>query len=381
MIVLPLSAAELRNLSLTLQSTYTKRIMAQVLNRAGESLGSVSHMFQEGNVVVDGDADVTRALSMKLIDPRHQIGFDADTYQGGLLDFTRRMKVRMIVDGPLLAKPVPIPVFDGPINRLERDGAIVTVEAQGQEMYGLTTGGASLTIPKGARKTDAIERILRVKMGIDRVAIPDLGFRIPKAITITRANQPWKVALSLAAGMGYQLYFDGAGVVRMRKYPTKPIWTFKGGLGGSMTGFPVTTADLEKLYNQVVVTGGKPKGAKVAVRATATAPASHPLSPIALGPPGCPMYKTLEITKDSLRTKKECQELANTRLETYLKLVHDSTFTSVPVPHLDALDMVQIISPFETITQPARRFTIPLGLDDDMEWGSRKRYALHKRKK
>lgn len=355
----------------TLSSVYTKRVRVALLNRNGQSLENLTPSLQDGAVTVDAHAQVTRALSLQLIDPKRRWGFDADTYTDGELDLTRMIRVFWVVDGPLLASPVSVPVFTGPVTQLRRDGALVRIEAQGKEAYGLTPSRRTLTIRKGARRTDAIRDILRERMGETRLGgIPNLSARLPSDVVVGPKDSPWERAQRIARSFDRQLYYDGAGVPRLRHRPTRVTWEFRGGEnGGSLTSPVSVSASLQQVRNHIRVTGATPKGKKQPVMAIATADRLHPLSPWKLGPSGAPMWLTEEISNDHLRSNADCRRVADRRLRDGLRLIHDTSFNALPVPHLDPLDMVKVVTDYEAATTRLETFTLPLGVGGDMEVG------------
>jgi hypothetical protein len=385
--MLALSAAELRAYENTLAGVYTKQIRVAILDRRGDVVEDVSSAFHDGSITVDAAQDVSRRGDLQLLDPKHRFGFDADTYQGGDLDLSRMVRVFWIVNSDLLAHRVSVPVHTGPITRLRREGPMVTIEAQGMEVYGLKPSQRTLTLKKGLRRTTAIRTILEQLMGETRMSIPHSNHRLPESLSITRQDQPWKVAQKLAKSLGKQLYYDGSGTAVLRATPERPAWEFiaegvddNAAFGTSRLTSGITTeSDLSKVVNYVRVIGRVPKGKKTPVAAAAVADRAHPLSPWQLGPPGAPMYLTLEIQNNHLRTAKECLDVAQDELARRLKLVAEVSFSASPVPHLDPYDVVRAESQFEVVEKRLDRFVLPLGLGGDMEVGYNAAWKLRKR--
>lgn len=375
--LLPIAKGQLTPFRRTLTSVYEKRIRVALLDRSGDVISVLSRAFRDGQVVVDADQEVTRAVNLTLLDPNHAFGFDADTYQGGILDLTRMLRVWWVVDGPLLARQVSIPVFTGPVTRLQRDGALLTVEGQGKEAYGLGTTKRTLVLKAGTKKTDAIRTILRELMGETRMDIPDLPARLGADVVVSRKSQAWKIAMRIAQSMTRQLYFDGAGVCHLRPRSRDPLWVFNSGEnGGEITGPLSTSADKTKIINDVRVVGPKPKGKKVPIIGTATADITHPLSPWQMGPPGAPQFLTKTVDNEHIRTQAEADDLAEDILADGLNLVHEGSFTCAPIPMLDPLDMIRARTDQEVLTARLRSFTLPLGLGGEMTVGRRSTYGL-----
>lgn len=366
----------------TLTSLYRKRIRVALLDKHGDTVENLTTSFQGGQVTVEAPRDVTRSLNLTILDPRHQYGFDADTFQGGLLDLTRMVRIFWVVDGPLLARPISQPVFTGPITDLARTGALVEIEAQGKEIRGLTPSRRTLRIPAGTPRTDAIKIILRERMGETRLGgIPDLPAKLPDRVIVGPKDQPWKVAKRISLSFNRQLFYDGAGVPRLRKKPMRAGWEFRTGPGGSIISPVHTRADLRSVKNHVRVTGAVPKGKKEPVSAIATADRWHPLSPWenGLGLEDAPMWLEDEFSNDHLRTVKECQEVADERLREGLRLLHEASFDAVPVPHLNELDLVDVHTDYESVTTRLEKFVLPLW-GGQMNVGYIDPYAMHRKR-
>lgn len=379
-----LTPSQERAYNRTLTGLSSKRIKVSLLDRSGDTVANLTPYFTgNGQVVMDARADVTRAGTFEIIDLKRAFGFDADTYQGGDLDLTRMIRAWWVTDGALLANYVSVPIFTGPVTRLTRKGPVVTIEAQSKEVYGLGTGHRTKTVRKGARKVDALRAIARDMMGETRLAIPDLKAKLSANVVVRPQDQPWKVMQRIAHSMGKQLYYDGAGVLRLRELPAKVAWSFSSGAGGSIVSDIEVAADLTEVINRVRVVGRTPKATKANRRpkpfsAVATAPRNHPLSPWQLGPPGAPMFKTEEVQNDQCRSNGECAKVARARLERGLTLTRSLAFDSVPIPFLEPLDKVLVRTDHESVTMRLETFTLPLGASGVMQVGYTGGYRLRK---
>lgn len=378
-----LTVAETRAYRDTIRGVHERRIRAALLDRAGNTVANLTQVI-DGQVIVDANQDVTRQTTLQILDINRALGFDADTYQGQELQLSRMLRVFWVVNGPLLSRPISVPVHTGPLLRLRRDGPTVTIEAQGKEAYGLTQSRKTLTIKKGARRTDAIKTILRERMGETRLgAIPDLPAKLADDFTVSPKHQPWKRALKLAASLDRQLFYGADGVPYLRKPVERVTWQFKADdpYGGDITAPVSVTADLQAVKNHIIVTGATPKGKKKPVTAEATADRLHPLSPWVLGAGDAPLWLVEEINNPDLRTAAECQAVAKKRLARGLRLVHEASFNAVPVPHLEPLDLIQAVTAYETSTTQLETFTLPIGISGDMTVGYVDPYRLKKVRK
>jgi hypothetical protein len=380
--LLDLPAEEWNAYKSTITGVSTKRLMLSLMDRAGNPIENLSGAFIDGSVTIDATTDVSRSAELQILDPFHRYGFDADTYQGGDLDLTRQIRGWWITDSELLSRPVQQPVFYGPITRLGRDGPIVNIEVQDPAVYGLQPAKRTLVIKKGARRTHAIKVILRERMGITRLAIPDLPGRLAADLVIHPKDLPWKEAQKLADSLNRHLYFDANGFGRLRAFPDSVAWRFRSGIrGGSLTSHLATESDLTQVINRVVVKGRTPKGKKDPISYVAVADESHPLSAQKLGPPGAPMWRTEERQNDHFRTVRECREYAERRLARGLRLGRQVQFTAAPVPHLEPEDIIAATTDFEEVETRLDTATLPLGPGGDMQVGYTGPYRLHRQKR
>lgn len=371
-----LTATERAAYEKTLVTPHTIRVRASIIDRNFKQVISLDDQIQPGGqVLADGTADVWGSCSLRFLDPAHALGFDSDTYQGQEINLSRQLRVAVDIDGPLLAKPVRVYVHTGPITRPSRTGPLVTIEAQGREAYGLTPLNRTLVIRKGGYRTDAIKTLLRA-MGETRLGgIPTLGAKLASDVVIGPTEGPWKKARSLASSLGRQLFYGADGIPYMRVLPSKPVWTFRDGDGGSILGDVTTSADLTEVRNVVKVTGATPNGKTTPVIGSATAPQAHPLSPWSLGPTGAPMYLVEETSNDNLRTALECRQFAERMLAAKLRLNRTATFDALPVPHLDVGDVVGIESYGEQTSTRMDTFQISLDPGGVMNVGYVDTYA------
>lgn len=370
MVAPALNGAQQRAYADALRGVCTKRIRVSLLDRKGDVVEDLSRWFHDGQVIVDSEQDVTRSATVTILDPKRRFGFDADTYQGGDLDLSRQIRVLWQVGGSGLVKPVTVPVHSGPVTRVQRDGPLLTIEAQGKELFGLTPTNRTLTIRKGTKRTDAIKTILRERMGVTRLGqIPDLRAKLPDDLVVGPNDLAWVKAKRLAKSLNRQILFGGDGIVYLRPWPEGVQWRFGADGQGGLTKEPTTTADLQAVKNHIKVTGATPKGKKHPVKGSATADRAHPLSPWQLGPPDAPMWLIEEIHNEHLRTDRECDEFAETRLKQLLRLTRDVVFDASPVPHLEWGDQIRLDTPFEQMTTRLDKFTLPLGLGQSMNVG------------
>jgi hypothetical protein len=262
-------------------------------------------------------------------------------------------------------------VFTGPVSKVDRSGDIVNVECQGKESLATNSAWLPMVIGKKTLKTDAIRRIMTAA-GETRFSFPEVPARLPHAVPIVRESVPWQVAKRIAHGMNRQLYYDGAGVLRLRSWAGNAVYTFRTGDGGSITTAPQISYSLENVYNTVWVVGGKPKGAKKPIFYVARPDPSHPMSPQRLGRNGHPRRLLLKIEDPTISSMAEARRLGERRLKDALRAHVEVTFDSVPVPHLDPGDLIRVSTAEFSHVYRLATYSLPLGTGGAMSVGYHK---------
>jgi hypothetical protein len=362
-IPLGLSSASLRALNATLTAHHEIRVRASVLTLSGTTTADVSSMLVDGQVNVDASADVTRTASLSLLDPSRSLSIDSNSPADAAL-FMDRM-IRLTYEVAVAGQWVAIPVFTGPITKLSRSGAVLSVEASGKEILARSAAWRPLNLRKGTPKTTAIRLILSERAGETTFSIPTLTSRLPTALSLASTDIPWVVARRIANSLGRQLYYDGEGVCRLRTVPGVPVFTFT---GAALVG-PIQLSYSPATANAVQVIGATPKGSKVPVSYSAVAAASHPLSPWALGRNGVPRYLPNVIQDSNIRSTAEAKVVATNTLAQSLLEAVDASFDSVPIPHLDPSDVVAAYTDEGHVTFRLGSFSLPLGVGSPMSVG------------
>lgn len=359
MIPLGLTARERRLFESTLLSTHLMRTRIRLQNLDGDDLSDLSTRLLDGQVNIDTTAATTRQCSLTLDDPNHTLNLDSDAPGDGALYADRMIRADCGVYVPALTRWVNVPTFTGPIATMSRNGASVQLGCLGKEHLAFGQAWRPLTLRKGMNTVDAIRTILRERAGERRFSFPNLRHRLPKTVSLGRMSSPWGVAQQLARSLGRQLYYDGAGVCRLRTRPRGAVFTFRDGNGTVLSDAQITY-DLGTIINTIWVKGGKPKGKKQAVTAAVTAPRSHPLSPWRLGRNDEPRYLVEEVDNDHVRSSKDARALARRTLDSRLLEGVTTTFDALPVPHLDPLDVVRLATDETSITFVLNQASLPL---------------------
>lgn len=366
-----------RALEDTLTSAFSVSIRVRLLDLDGAYKQNLTPYFLDGAVTVDADADVTRALDLTLLDPWGRIHVDPDAPGDTSVFIADVISVLYVVSSPNRDTPWEIPVFCGPISAVSRDSATVSVKALGKESLAMTNLWRGRTFHKGQEKTFVIKSILTDMVGETKMSIPNKGASLPNDQKLNSQDAPWVVAKRLAESMSMQLFYDGRGIATMRGKNTTPVVTLN---GKWLLGEPTVEYDLSTVINAVRVIGGKPKKAKKNVKGKAIAQRSHRLSPwnLGRGNPKVPRYLWMEIQDDSLRTDKECNDLAQKTLKH--GLLGGVTISADGIPHarLEEMDIIRVNTDNVTVTLPLRKFTIPLLVTNPASYGYHKMFQTRK---
>lgn len=333
------SAAEERALHTALTATRLVQTRVQTLTLDGDPMDDLTDLFVDGQVNVHARRPVTRSLQLALADPGQRLPFDSSSPGAGALDFKCMLQVGY--DVYVAEDWVETDVFTGPVRFARRRGGLVHVEALGKEHLAMTANWRPMTLSQRMKKTDAIVQILTERIGETSYVIPDLPAKLPKPVSLGRQTKPWRIARRIAASMGMQLFYDGAGVCRLRHPHGTPQFTFT---SDAHVRPPGVRLDLSgEIVNAVYVYGGPPKGSKTHITWPAVADRDHPLSPWSLARNGVPSYRARFIHDDLIRTVAEARTVAERELAAALIAHTRVRFESQPAGFfLDPLDLCQV---------------------------------------
>ena len=362
----------------------TKRFVsarAVVLDRNEKPIGSTIPILA-GSVTVDAGADVTRSAEIHAIDPNRALGFDAGSPGNGALYADRFLEIQYgVADASRVLRWTPI--FRGPVVRFDRSHPEIAIAAQGKESLGLAPNlplfkGQALNVPKGSRVDVALRRIAAAMgEGSSTIAIPQIPARIKERVSIGRTKEPWRILKKLAKEHGnYQAFYDGAGVLRVRRPPPRPVWTFD----AELLTYPVVTYDLGGDFRNIVRAVGKPKSGKSAKPPSWTAepPPADPLSPQSLARNGVPRSIAEYLEVEETEAPK-VRRIAETELARRMRQSVSVTFDAMTVPGIEEGDPLEVRLPGESsaIAFAATTFSIALGVDQ-MTLGQTKTVRVRK---
>lgn len=359
-----LSAAEARGYQAARRQVVRERYRVEILGMDSRLIGEIGAGLLTGSVSCDVTRDVTTTLRLSLDTAgRSRLGGDSPALS--LLRLDRMVRVWVDIESPSLPGGVELPLFTGPIVRPVADeGSTLTIEAHGKEALGLTEAWRKTTFRKGARKTDVITEVLTEYLG-ERpcsMRIPDRPDRLPQNLTIGREGQPWKAAQRLARSMGCVLYYDALGVAVMRRRPRHVSAVDAIGERGTILEPPRRSFDSTEIVNAVRVIGHDFEDAcREPVRATAVAPARHPLSPQRLGQNAAERYLPRIIDEPDIRTQREAQHRADEVLAEGLRRGLEVDYAAVPDHTIQPYELRRVVTGSGSTTTRVRSYELPLG--------------------
>jgi hypothetical protein len=370
MISIGLDLTELAQFFNLLRSAHFMGVQVRLLDLDHNYREDLTQQFMEGSVAVDADAETTRGLDITFLDPQKQIQIDPDSPSPTSVYVAQMLQVHLIYQTPTRSWTVGVPVFTGPIDSVDRDDVFLNVKCLGKDSLGSTNLWSGKTYQKGQRKTSVIRDILETLMGENKLDLVSDPASLPNDLKLNREDAPFAAAKSLAGTMGYQLFYDGRGICRMRKRSNNVAMTLD---NTWLTSQPSVSYDLQETVNAVDVKGKKPKKGKDAPRYKAIADFNHPLSPWRLGRNGVPRYLWTEVEDDNLRSEDECKDVADRILKRGLLAGVEVQASGVPCSLLEEEDVVTFTTSHVRATVLLRKFTIPLEAGDDASYGYHER--------
>lgn len=372
------SARDRRRAEALMVSAHRLHVIVELMDLSHRYLSDLSNVLLSGQVNIDTTADVTRSATLELLDANHRLKLDAEGPEDGSMYITRMVKVTYVISSIDRSESYTIPIFCGPLTKVDRSGPVVSVEAQGKETLSFATAWHLRTYKKGSHKTSVIRMVMKdAGEANSKINIKNKKPTLGNAIGTDRKKTFWKVAKKISHSMNMQLFYDGRGVLKLRRIPGNAIYTFKA--PGSLMSYPQVTYDTGDIYNCVEVIGGKPKKAKKKVHFKKVAPARHPLSPSNLGRNGTKRYLPLRIEDDSIKSKKAAKRVAVKQLRAALHETVEVSFDSLPIPHLEELDLCRFNTDITAGKFRLQKMSIPLTADGTSSVGYLRRVSPRRR--
>lgn len=359
MINLGISSARQRKFNEALCGHRQIKVTVQFLDLEHRYISTVSNRLIDGQVNIDATASITRSATLSLLDPERTLGLDSDNPADGQAYLDRM--VRIIYSVWVVDDWVDVPVFVGPIVRIQRSEDTVEIEAQGKEHLAQRPSFKTRTWKKGLTRIGVIRGVMEELTGEDRFLLPtSWPAKTAENVVVNPKYQPWSYVIKLTNSMKAKVFYDGRGNLRVRKNPTRVAWTFRDGDGGSILTQPEVSYSGDEITNTVQISGGIPKGAKKKVTAKAFIPRWHPLSPHRLGRNGAPRYLPESIEDDTIKSTKDAEKAANRRIKEIMVETAEVTFDSLVIPHLEENDLVRAEYNGQSVSFRLTKMTIAL---------------------
>lgn len=353
MIELGLDATRRRQYFDTLRTSHRMRCLVTLMTSDEKYVGALSGRVTAGQVVGDLSASIQGSA---------QLSMDVDDLarvprRGDLVRIRRQVLTPFGWFGP--------PLFTGPVDKAKVDGSTLSLDLLDKSALLRQPTRGVHTYGKGTTRVGVI-RDLAHDRGERRFDLPEWAPVLAKPLQVRPGKQPWSYMAIQARSMRGQLFYNGAGALRLRHWPTgTSLWFDE----DTVLSAPVTVEDDAELVNAVHVKGKPPAGKKWRIEAKAYIPAWHHLSPQKMGRNGALDCRWETIEDESIRTVKDAQAAADRRVKELLAATGGVTFTALPHPGVELGDVQHVNAGGVSVPYRLASYTIPLTHDEPMTVG------------
>lgn len=352
------SAGDLNEFLSLIVTHHQRNVVIQMTDLNHKYLSTLSDVLIDGQVDIDTEAEVTRKLSCTLFDPRHELGLDAVMMHHGALFADRMFRVLYRVGRPDGSKWFEVPIFHGPITKVNRKGPYLSVEGSGKEFFLFSAAYLMGNYRKGQYRTNVVIDLLR-DGGESKYYVPRSTSKLTADIPISDTTPRWPQIEAQATALGRNVFFDARGTCQFRGYSSKSSYSFE-----KFTSEPEIGYNLDNLINTVVVVGARPKGAKVSMTRRFVASSTHPLSPYQLGRNVSGVrkrrYYTRVISNARLNTWRKIYDTGNRALRSGLMEGIEAAFDAPVNPLLEEGDAYTLLFEGSSTTARFKKSSIPL---------------------
>lgn len=331
----PVSDSFLRAVTTSHQSTFR----VDILNARGDVSESITDLVESPTATLDGTASIRSTMSFTLLDP-----LDRYLVRGSVNDvlspFGTEVRLwRGVVLPGGSEELVPIGTYRIETNDPTEDDHVLTVTGKDRSSIVSRKAPRPLAIPNGTSLEAAVTRIVLHMLPTAVFDLPPTNDRVATML-IKAGDNPWDVAVQLAALHGYALYVDRMGVFRMDPTaPGSPVWIFGAGDRNTFTAKPsVRNGRNSSVPNGFIVSSNTAGSDSAGVRGEAWD--ENPDSPTyRWGPYG---ENAEHVSSDKVTTVDAARRGAEMLLRRALGRVGEVSFSSVPNPALDPNDVVLV---------------------------------------
>lgn len=367
----------------TLRQSHLIRIHLEVLSSSDELIARFDENelpILDGQVDVDSESLVSRQLSLSFANT-DESSTDPTNPRAALAP-QRQLRVLYGVyvtfyDGT--SEWVEVPVFYGPITRVERDFETVEVEAQSKEAYMLPPNRLRRSlIPnedgpdddkiKSYYAGDLIKRIAR-RHGERMLRVPRTNRKLPEDAKLfdkaTQETGAWPLLAKLAGAQ--QLLYTADGWLTLRSMRRRqPVYVFNDGPRGEVLNVPAVDWDMTTFRNALELRAFQKKQGNEkenpTLRVTAHLETEHPLSARSLARNG-QARELLEVvsTEDVYASGSAALRDAKTLLDNRTNISRTVQFDCLPIPILEPGDLVGLdVTGSPRVTFAVKKFSLPL---------------------
>lgn len=342
MLPLGLSSDDQRAFHEALVSSHRVFHRVSLMDLEHRHLADLSDMLDDGQVdLIAGGNEATRSCTLTLFDPHRRSTLDGASEGTAGVFADRMLRVTRSTWVASLDRWIDVPLFTGPVVKVERSGHTLSVECHGKESLANQPIWKARVWAKGLTRVGVCRSLLQEtgETKFDFPSVGDKSARLPKPLALTWESKPWQHVLILARSMKWQAFFDGRGVARLRAYYQKPVWLFLDGDGGSVLSTPEVGPNTEE---DGIVNTFKVIGAKPSIWFTAKLPAWHARSPWTLGRNGKLRHLPIVEENSDVRTKEEARKVAEAMRDDHMNDPGKITFEGLVIPHVEPMDVIRI---------------------------------------
>lgn len=226
----------------------------QILSRAGNVQGSLDAFASKGTVTGSLKSSPTKTLALTVVDPHGRVQWLPDSPSESGVYAGRQLRVILEINGRRDA------IFTGPILDARRRNSDFDLACVGREHHGLGrfTSQHGVTVGPPMNTGQAITAVLATGELAGHSVVCGVPLREP--VTLEPFGESWRVAEDIADRANRQLYFDGWGRLRIRRWPRTATHTFRTGPTGNIKGEPPEFGYRSDFANHVVIISPDPCG-------------------------------------------------------------------------------------------------------------------------
>lgn len=354
MIELGLTTEQRREYFDTLRRDHRMRVRVSLMDPSENYVRSLTGRITAGQVV--GDASQSIPMSAQLA--MHLEDMYRTPRRGDLVRIRREVLTGFGWYGP--------PLFTGPVDKATTEDRVLSLDLLDKSALLRPTTRGVHTYRKGLTRIGVI-RDIAYDRGERRFDLPEwIDARLGAPVQIRPGKQPWSYMVIQARALRGQVFYNGAGALRVRRHPTGTNLWFN---EATVLSVPKTVESDAELINSVKVTGKPPAGKKWRIVAKAYIPEWHHLSPQKQARHGVSQHRWEDIEDETIRTVKDAQAVADRRVKELLAQTGGVTFTAAPHPGIELGDVQHVNAGGVSVPYRLSQFSIPLTGEEPMTVG------------